>query len=91
MAKSLYTRPPLNDSDQDVEWYCDVEDCAGYPTAAEHAALKEEAMVLSDVLHDAIDLYSGTHPEMTYDLVLHALSCLTFCIKAERNDLPDDV
>lgn len=90
MTQSIFDRPAMNDPEQAVEYYCDVEDCAGYPTAAEHAALKDGAMALSDVLHDALDAYSKTHPDLTYDLILHALDCLTFCIRSQRDDEPDD-
>lgn len=65
--------------------FCADNGCGSY-TEEEHEAIMDEADALHDVLLEALNAYSNTHPDMSYDVILHALDCMAYCMKAACDD-----
>lgn len=81
MAKSFAHFTPFHDPDgaYNPPGYCDLDSCLAY-TEAEHLALMKASEPLTAALFAALDAYSAQHPEITYDLILHALDGLAYCL-----------
>lgn len=69
--------------------FCVQNGCDAY-TDEEHDTVIDQAGELSDVFYDALNAYSETHSEMSFDVILHALDCMAFCIKAQMRESAAD-
>jgi hypothetical protein len=89
MSQSFFHLAPANDPlpppSRGSLSYCANDDCASY-TDEEHDAIMDEAKGLSEAFFDTIDVYSKTHPELSYDAILHAIDCLAYCINRQMQE-----
>ena len=87
MARSFFHLAPDNDPCPITEpySYCNPDDCADY-SEVEHDAILQESEGLTDALFDALDAYSEAHPQLTYEVILHAIDCLAYCIRQQMGE-----
>ncbi len=91
MTQFISDEPLANEPEPPIEpsVFCDVDNCVLY-TEEEHDAVMAQACALTNALFVALDAYSQLHPETSYDVILHALDCMAYCIKAQMNEEPTD-
>lgn len=93
MSQSFFHLTPDNDPHQASSRgslsYCAGEECATY-TEEEHATLMAEANVLTEAFFSAINTYSEAHPELSYDVILHAIDCLAYCVNRQMDEAVAD-
>lgn len=90
MAQSFFHLAPHNDPlpepFSEPYSYCNPDNCCDY-TDEEHDAIMEQSKPLTDMLFDVIDAYSKVHPELTYEVILHAIDCMAYCINAAIDEV----
>lgn len=83
---------PANDSESpeclDNPSYCDPDVCASY-SDDEHEAVLDHARDLCLALYETLGAYATDHPETTYDVILHALDCMAYCLAEEMAEAED--